>query len=637
MKRKIISFLLIFVIMLSSFSIFIFADEEEASSYDLLEEMETNFSDFDEGIYTSDTPTLIGLVESGNASETDVECVYLYMYIPGYTSGTVSLDFEWYGNGEYLDDAIWGSGKKYVSLHSSTEDLRFHKFKLWVTDGFITQTTMRDYWIRKLSVSGYGILDITYYFSVTVNVDGTYNVLFDNSEDVTLNVQSTTYRTNSTNEKYMYDQVASVYFSIPEGYQDYYDYLYGLTSIFRKYKIPFLLAAMKDSPEEIKEFLIQYEKSQPNDFKYLYTSENGSIYSTGYDGHGIVNFLSDYYYGYLKGYDFSEGYNTVMSVAPPDNATYKDFFEFAYRDYDASSFYDAVVDSEQVAKDLVDANLSSFDNELVYVTHTVEDSWDSFSYSYDSGFWDYWKDFGVADAFAYLFMKNSPEKLAKFLEERGIEADGFNFENEPYILKVDQDVYNDFDLLNKVDFCDKYAIGYNDYSEFKQYCNQNKNVVLYRFAVDDYLSMPISIYDSTSRLENNVKYYNSLEECDGYAGIVEEFIYKDFNIIEITMNKNGEFDTLMVSQDYIDIIGDVEGIEPEPDVPNWSQITGGVVEYVKSNVGEFVNSLVKPIINNPLFNVLRIALIALAVLALVFIFVLMFKLVRAVLRKNKKE
>ena len=639
MKRKILCFSLMLALLFSSFGLFIFAAETESSDataeYNLLDEIKANFSWFDESKYTEETPAMLGITESGHAGEGDVECLYVYMYSPGFEPDSLYTEFQWMGSSE-TDIEYYSSANKYMAFHSSTDDMRFHKFKLWVEPGLILNTVQREYWFYGLSIPGYGFLDITNYFIVEENDDGSYTVTYDYNELVELNVGSTTYRTNSTNEKYMYDQVASVYFSIPKEYQDYYDYLYSLTSVYNKIKIPFLLAAMKDAPEDVYNFWVQYSKSKPNDYRYMYTSENGQILSSGYGNAGGINFISDYYYGYPKGHNFSTPSTNVTVLADSD-ANYKDFFEFSYCDYENSKFYDSVIDSEIISKDIASADLSYFESEYVRTKHTVEDSWDSISYSYDAGFWDYWEDFGVSDAFKYLFLKNNPEKLAAFLEERGIAADGFNFENEPYLLKVDSSVISDIQNMNKVDFCDKYAIGYNDYSDFVYYCNTNENVVLYRFAVDDYLSMPVKIYELTSASGPS---FSSLTEVDGHIGIVEEYVYQDFQIIEIEMYKNGEFSTLMVNHDPIDIVGDVEGIEPTPDLPSWSEIVGGVGDYVEENVKNFFGGLVK---ENPLFKVLRIVLIIAAVVVVGFLIVQAVRLIislqtiRSLRSKNKKE
>ena len=133
---------------------------------------------------------------------------------------------------------------------------------------------------------------------------------------------------------------------------------------------------------------------------------------------------------------------------------------------------------------------------------------------------------------------------------------------------------NDLSNLESKTFCDKYAIGYDDYEHFKKYCNDNSNVVIYRIDVDNYTSIPVKLYEKTGEHE-----YTRVYE-DIAAGIVQTCVYDDVQVIDITMNRDGEYHSLKTTSNFVNIYPNLEGIEPDSGMPSdksfWDGLTGFV-------------------------------------------------------------
>lgn len=115
------------------------------------------------------------------------------------------------------------------------------------------------------------------------------------------------------------------------------------------------------------------------------------------------------------------------------------------------------------------------------------------------------------------------------------------------------------DALNSVTLASDLLINENDVDSFKAFCNSsydNDSAVpyLFRFAVSDYFSRPVSrIVGGTTSPDNTSN--------DSY--IAQETVFFDFNIITMTFKGEEDYYTLAVMHTPVDVISGVEAPDPE--------------------------------------------------------------------------
>lgn len=107
-----------------------------------------------------------------------------------------------------------------------------------------------------------------------------------------------------------------------------------------------------------------------------------------------------------------------------------------------------------------------------------------------------------------------------------------------------------------------------DIDNFKSYCdnatNQNKTTFLFRFALTDYYSVPLSLLTPRGVLLGN-----KIE--DGQAYFAQETVFFDFDILQLTFNKDGVYKVIPVVSNPIDIVGGI--IAPDfPDGFDWLKL-----------------------------------------------------------------
>lgn len=114
------------------------------------------------------------------------------------------------------------------------------------------------------------------------------------------------------------------------------------------------------------------------------------------------------------------------------------------------------------------------------------------------------------------------------------------------------------DALNSVTLASDLLINENDVDSFKTFCNSsydNDSAVpyLFRFAVSDYMSRPITRNPGRLDVDQDV--------VDSY--IAQETVFFDFNIITMTFKGKEDYYTLAVMHTPVDVISGVEAPDPE--------------------------------------------------------------------------
>jgi hypothetical protein len=164
----------------------------------------------------------------------------------------------------------------------------------------------------------------------------------------------------------------------------------------------------------------------------------------------------------------------------------------------------------------------------------------------DPSFWDNWKHFGLGAAFT-----GGPDEESRVVAPIQIlQADDLDGNNETISERL---------LVNMQDV-DSIRETYLDATD------NDEVVVLFRFATSDYYSQAATI------IEPGGGFLGADKKYEDQAYIANESVFFDFDIIQLTFNKEGIYTVIPVVADPIDAIG---GITPPIDLPGeleWYQI-----------------------------------------------------------------
>ena len=164
----------------------------------------------------------------------------------------------------------------------------------------------------------------------------------------------------------------------------------------------------------------------------------------------------------------------------------------------------------------------------------------------DPSFWDNWKHFGLGAAFT-----GGPEEASRVVAPIQIlqedDLDGSDAKVSERLLVNMKDVSSIQETYTKATANDEV-------------------VVLFRFATSDYYAQSATI------IESGAGFLGADKKYENQAYIASESVFFDFDIIQLTFNKEGVYTVIPVVADPIDAIG---GITPPVDLPGeleWWQI-----------------------------------------------------------------
>ncbi|MEG2540371.1 MAG: hypothetical protein RSB59_01160 [Clostridia bacterium] len=173
----------------------------------------------------------------------------------------------------------------------------------------------------------------------------------------------------------------------------------------------------------------------------------------------------------------------------------------------------------------------------------------------DPSFWDNWITWGLWDAMTGKI----PEETSKNV-------------SPIYTLK-------DSDLTaSDKDIADNLLVSANDVASLKNYYAKAKandcKVVLFRFATSDYYSAPVDI------IELNKGFMWSDKHTKGEAYRAQESVFLDFDIIQLSFQKDGDLTVIPVVSSPIDVVNDITSPVDMEDDPAWWKILLGVIMLV---------------------------------------------------------
>ena len=461
----------------------------------------------------------------------------------------------------------------------------FYKFK--VIDRKVNGTTFSDrvnsnarrYDVSGVEITTYGASTATEYgvcgtyiftgfaegYGPDANAKSTLSCDVEYLETIELSVKHTFYRseTSALGSGHQ-NQLDTVYFSVPKRFLDTYGTLQRIKAEWYEYKTKeILVTSNTDFYNAASPYIGVPLGNSPNEYGlYEYVEDIG--YSLGIGagkagdmyvaqwgwnlGDGYLHVPTNVLY-YMFLVDDIEEYDPYAETKTVGGIQSNDLYEYIknYRKSYTSGrlpIKDGTISADLFESDIDDSRKMNNENGVIKKGYSYYDfdadvdlqtlqSWSSTSPS----FWDNWLNFGLGAAFT-----GGPNEASKTVAPiqilKASDLTGTNSEiAERLLVNV-----NDVEAI-KAEYNNAVTVsGTND---------EEKVVVLFRFATSDYYSEAVDI------IEPNAGFLWSDKHYEGGAYIAQESVFFDFDIIQLTFNKDGEYAVIPIVSSPIDIINNI--------------------------------------------------------------------------------
>lgn len=580
MKKRILAFLAVLIILVSVFPLSIFATESETPLEETIEtdlsksKIEQDFEKtfcgaFDIEEYRPD-PTksnleIIALTEYENAQgETEV---YIYVhnplqrrfYIREPNTNMITLSYE-------ENSALFNNYQKYeleridglhYSVYTPTETnaslLKFRIKGLTISK----EAKQKAYSISEIEFQlKNGIVDysIGANFIFTLQDDGSYEVMSNSSDVIVINKLGHTFYSVQTSDPDYTDDVRMVYFAVDKNLVNKYGVMDAIKVNWQELGLkPILLL---DDPAIAREFKSILGRNQLGDFKYSFGTDirPGNLlipvlglghYGTDFEyGFNVSKFPRKFYAGtdmfngkLVENTLWAEHYHNLAFDIDDwfDGKVFEgviDRLYFAeYKEYGEKLIGEEILDMADRYDGKLDGSysievLSSIKNNK-NVEFTVRDTGTLGQYEINTSYWNYLLNWYQYDT--------------------------------DYINEVSFNRFEEFNRYN-LNYSDeilssKYCINIDDVQEFRRFAEANKdcNIYFLKYSITKTKTTEASVFgdDTVKRLFQEVKCY----ECNG--SLVETTIINDFDIIQLEFDKEGQYTIVPVSSSPTDAAVDV--------------------------------------------------------------------------------
>lgn len=453
-------------------------------------------------------------------------------------------------------------------------------------------------------------------------------------ETVRLDVRHTFYRTESSSKGANYkNQLDTVYFAVPKRLLDKYGRLQRIKAEWYEYKTKEILVT---SNSDFYHAALPYlgELSEPF---YTGNVQTGCVYNEEI-GYSLGMRLMEDSGGFRSagwGWNLGSGYLTAdvcdalrLLFLVDDIEEYDPLADKTAGEVESNALYDKILSYDKSYHDgtlpIKDGTISAdlFESDIDdYRKADTEQGKIQQGYSYydfdadvdlqeltawqdgNPSFWENWLQFGFWDS----LIGNIPSETGKTLPP--IE-----------ILEAD-------DLSGTpVEVADRLFVNRDDVEALKAYYNdamtvnpldpddEEKVVVLFRFATSDYYSAPVSI------VELGKGFLGSDKTTNGQAYMAWESVFFDFDVIDLTFNREGKYTVIPAVSSPIDMIN---GLTPPNDLGN-----------------DCNHKLIVGVLLLLLLVIILAPLLPYLVRAVIWVISLPFKAIAAIVKaiqKNKKE
>lgn len=362
-------------------------------------------------------------------------------------------------------------------------------------------------------------------------------------ESIELKVQHTCYRTKTSIKGSGYQtQLDSVYFAVPNAFFEKYKKLQKIKAEWWEYKTKDIIVTDIDIYYDWLKEHIGTEADYGNDTYAL--AENffyGEYLKVATWSWGLPNLyhsdnpIDAFYYLFFT--DDISSYDPYLDVTTNGGISSNELYEWI-KNYPVTESGSLPVKNGTLSTDLFESDID--DNRKIDNAQGKVD----FGYSYynfdadvDLQTWQSWEDGNPSfwDNFFYYGWGDHIEETGKTLP--------------PIAILTDEDMAKDAATMAE-DLC----IGVQDVPSLQAFYKDakanNETVVLFRFATSDYYSAPISVLMWRGNGRQPFEYSD-------YAYRAQQSVFFDFDIIELTFNKDGEYFVIPVVSNPIDIVNAV--------------------------------------------------------------------------------
>ena len=433
-----------------------------------------------------------------------------------------------------------------VKLVSHSEDWRFVKFTVWESSATPGRLLKNFYNSQKYSGRIYNIVNIqvvideklknfdvakTYVFSGSES-DGTLTCREDELKTIDCELHSSVWRSEyNLSDEYTFNQIASVYFTLPKTLIEEYGELYALRSQFDKYRsspiIVTNLAEINQNTDLV--YALEHGTATSSALYYgMMDTSTGFISSTTYKWAWGIEEKDDFFYKVCVqnkcnaiGYYF---YNPSLSFTKvPDSPR-------LYSAVSSKEFQKYIQDHSGGSLTEVNPLLYEGGKEVITIDHTIKDKYFVEASKYEKANW-FLRFFGGK----YYVKTETGAKSIPVLQ-----------------------VYDPSELLNGIsaDSLEKMYINGNDLVEFTAVCSEaklkNEVVVCYRFDQSDY---EVHQVDSRPKIE---------QDSQHAIWMAQQTFYYNVSLISATFHKEGEYRTVPFNSNAINVVGGVDVTAPRP-------------------------------------------------------------------------
>lgn len=559
---------------------------EAVQSYDNTP-IESDIENMEEADYPASSLgkcSVIGFMEycfSNNEAYSDVYGLYVYIYNPtekpivqneGYNQISLSTAFG-------SDGKARAYGNFKLTFLDHTDNHRFYKFK--VTDSK-TQYSIAKNYAFLYGVRRYEITSLDVHFVGEANKADSVGIskIYEFSgyaaycgdppiavstlkcqdygkQSIHLKVYDTHYRFAEKSAN-LYDDLQSVYFSVPNDYMAQWGDLFEITAEWYQYKTSPMFVT---SDGEAYSALYELINKRINEYGKL-IDENGNVLDETVQTNWRVlweeydEYMGDGYYWHA----FYNSYNplckndflgTEYSVISPADSLKK--LDWLFPVENVTSNDDYVIPSEKV-RTYIEWYTNKFSSqEKLHGKYAV----DLFEREEGDGYKG--ETFNINGEQKYLDSVKDQSWWNEFWF--GVQIEEFNC--SPIVTISQGDFY-----LSPDAFSEKYLVNKEDVSKIirfaKESYGKNETPILLRFTVNDY-------YASKARFDFAETDSFKMSDVDGY--VAQEMVYLDFDILSLSFSKDGGYtkEVIGVVANSIDIINGLTAPEGTYEEQEWWQ------------------------------------------------------------------
>ena len=383
-------------------------------------------------------------------------------------------------------------------------------------------------------------------------------------ESIELSVKHTFYRSSTSSLGAGHqNQLDTVYFSLPKRYLEEYGMLQKIKAEWYEYKtreivvtsnldfytgvIPYVGMYMGDLNEygmyehvDYIDYSLGIDAGKVGD---MYVAKWGWNLGTGYFHPACQRLCYLFYTGNLQEYD---PYADIVSQGGVKSNALYEWIKNYDRSFDGGRLpiKNGTISADLFCDDIDDVRKMNNENGVIQKGYSYYDfdadvdlqilkSWSDTSPS----FWDNWLEFGLGEAF-----RGGPD-------EESVIAPPIQILKESDLAGTNEEIAKRL-LVNVADV-NAIKAEYTDAVTISGINDEEKVVVLFRFATSDYYSEAVDI------IELDSGFLWSDKHTKGQAYVAQESVFFDFDIIQLTFNKEGEYTVIPVVSNPIIIVNDV--------------------------------------------------------------------------------